>query len=82
MRCRCSSLCLCLSVLRAGRGFGDAALSATNVFELDSQSSWRLVSHRATPIITAAQAASWSSEQLLEDEAVEYDADDFPGATG
>ena len=58
---------------RLGMG-NDGLLAATNIYELDEVSAqWRLVLHQARPI--AIEAGS-------EDDAVDYDADDFPGATG
>lgn len=51
----------------------DDMLSTTNIFEKGVDGSWCLVCHQAWPFSTVEEAS--------EDE-VDYDASDFPGATG
>jgi hypothetical protein len=59
-----------------GGGPGDGALAATNVYEKDElRDEWRLVLHQAWPMAEEVNSAE-------EEDVVEYDADDFPGATG
>lgn len=62
---------------RLGESRGDGALSATNVFEKNVDGQWRLVLHQAVPFDDPTNAQAESAEHE-----VEYDADDFPGATG
>ena len=60
---------------RLGGGSGDSALSVMNLFELAlDDASWHLALHQATPMQGPASS--------MPEQVVEYDADDFPGATG
>lgn len=60
---------------RLGKGPGDGAIAATNIFELDEESdTWRLVLHQSMPVSDNSNSS--------DEDAVDYDADDFPGATG
>lgn len=60
-----------------GGGPGDGAVVATNIYEKDEErgDEWRLVLHQASPMAEVSDGDE-------DEDAVEYDADDFPGATG
>ena len=62
---------------------GDAALTATNVFEKDaSDGQWRLVLHQAWPYAEEVQVAHGDEGDYPCDEEIHYDDDSYPGATG
>lgn len=62
-----------MTEIRIGAGAGDEALSTTNVFEkAPPHDEWKLVLHQAWPIVAAIEEMGGA----------DYDADDFPGATG
>lgn len=54
----------------------DDTLATTNLFERAADGSWRLVLHTAWPLALGAGSDADDGDE------VEYDADDFPGATG
>ena len=55
-------------------GAGDDMLRSTNVFEKNDEGHWRLILHQSVPIAAPIEG--------FDEDPVEYDADDFPGATG
>jgi len=61
---------------RPGLGAGDDTLRTTNLFEKDAEGGrWHLILHQSVPVA--------SPDETLDDyDEVEYDAEDFPGATG
>ena len=51
----------------------DDTLSTTNIFERSTDGTWQLILHRAWPVSSVADEMSGDCD---------YDAEDFPGATG